>query len=101
VEWFQDSGLPNRLLIASVRSGTSWTATAASNALFLGYDWTPSWNGQCEDRLHRFGQTQMVNAWYFVSRGTVDEHVLDVLDQKTSWNNLLLNPENLVRPKGR
>jgi SNF2 family DNA or RNA helicase len=99
VEWFQDSGKPRRLLFASIRMGTSWTATAASNCIFMGYDWTPMYNGQCEDRLHRFGQTSMVNAWYMIARGTVDENVLDVLDKKTSWNNLILNPAQLLRPK--
>lgn len=98
VNWFQEKPLKNKLLIASIRAGTSWTATAASNCIFLGYDYTPMWNGQCEDRLHRFGQTTMVNAHYIVSRGTVDEHIMEILDRKTSWNNLILNPERLVRP---
>jgi SNF2 family DNA or RNA helicase len=101
VSWFQESGLPDRVLFLSIRAGTSFTVHAASNIIFMGYDWTPMWNGQCEDRLHRVGQTQMVNAWYMVCRGTVDEHVLEVLDAKTSWNNLILNPQELLRPKGR
>jgi SNF2 family DNA or RNA helicase len=98
VDWFQNKPLQNKLMIASIRAGTSWTATAASNCIFLGYDYTPMWNGQCEDRLHRFGQSTMVNAHYIVCRGTVDEHILEILDQKTSWQNLILNPEKLVRP---
>jgi SNF2 family DNA or RNA helicase len=98
VDWFQNADLKRKLLFASIRAGTSWTATAASNCIFMGYDWTPMWNGQCEDRLHRFGQTSMVNAWYVVGRGTIDEYVLEVLDKKVSWNNLILNPEKLARP---
>jgi SNF2 family DNA or RNA helicase len=99
VNWFQNSGLPDRVLFLSIRAGTSFTVTAASNIIFMGYDWTPMWNGQCEDRLHRIGQSVMVNAWYMVCRETVDEHILDVLNLKTSWNNLILNPDRLLHPR--
>lgn len=87
-----------KALLATVTLGLGWSATAANVALFLGYDWTPAINLQAEDRLHRVGQTNSVRALYFASKGTIDQHILNVLSRKTTWATLSLEPEKLLRP---
>jgi SWI/SNF-related matrix-associated actin-dependent regulator 1 of chromatin subfamily A len=56
----------------------------ASHVAFVELDWTPTKHEQCEGRLHRIGQTEHVNAWYFVATNTLDRILMDVLDAKWS-----------------
>jgi SNF2 family DNA or RNA helicase len=37
---------------------------------------------QAEDRCHRLGQTREVVAHYLDARGTVDEHVAEIIERK-------------------
>jgi SNF2 family DNA or RNA helicase len=90
-----------KILIVTVGMGTSWAATAASTCYFLGYDWAPAINEQAEGRLHRHGQVNPVLARYLVHRGTVDEHVMDILNYKTTIARLAADPEHMLRPKHR
>lgn len=98
---FQNGTHKRQALLCSVLSGQSWTATRASVAYFLGYDWVPANCHQAEDRIHRFGQTRGVRIKYFTCEDTVDEHVLSVLSQKTTWATLALEPTKLLRPNTR
>jgi SNF2 family DNA or RNA helicase len=99
VRAFEAAPGPRKVLGCSIRSSASWTAVSAQTAFFLGYDWVPAVNWQAEGRLHRHGQTGAVLAAYLVHRGTIDEHVLRVLQRKTSWEQLLLRPRALVLPE--
>ncbi len=56
----------------------------ASHVAFIELDWTPTKHEQCEGRLHRIGQTERVNSWYFVATNTLDRVVMDVLERKWS-----------------
>jgi SWI/SNF-related matrix-associated actin-dependent regulator of chromatin subfamily A-like protein 1 len=56
----------------------------ASHVAFIELDWTPTKHEQCEGRLHRIGQTNPVNSWYFVATNTLDRVVMDILDRKWS-----------------
>jgi SNF2 family DNA or RNA helicase len=89
-----------KVLISSVLMGTSWTATSATLAYFLGYDWSPANNIQAEDRLHRVGQQNATTVKYFVHRGTIDEHIMDILDGKTRIARLILDLQKMLFPKG-
>ncbi len=54
----------------------------ASHVAFVELDWTPTKHEQCEGRLHRIGQTEHVNSWYFVATNTLDRVMMDVLEAK-------------------
>ena len=81
---FQTQLFKQRILICVIRSGASFTATAAAAAYYLGYEWDFNLNGQAEDRLNRIGQTQFVNIYYAMHRGTVDMEVAARLNEKKS-----------------
>lgn len=88
----------SKVLIATVQMSTSWAATSAATCYFIGYDWAPAVNEQAEGRLHRHGQVNPVLARYFVHRGTVDEHLMDILSYKTSVARLATDPAHMLRP---
>ncbi len=54
----------------------------ASHVAFIELDWTPTKHEQCEGRLHRIGQTDHVNAWYFVATNTIDQDMMNILESK-------------------
>ena len=58
------------------------TLTRASNVCFLELEWTPAIHDQAEDRCHRLGQQDTVNASYLLAAGTVDETIATLLERK-------------------
>jgi SWI/SNF-related matrix-associated actin-dependent regulator 1 of chromatin subfamily A len=55
---------------------------AASNCAFLELDWVPTTHTQAAGRLHRPGQLNPVTAWFLVGRGTVEEGIWRLLEEK-------------------
>lgn len=90
-----------KVLLASLLMGTSWAATEATQVRFLGYDWSPANNFQAEDRPHRHGQLNAVTVGYYVHEGTIDEHIMDILDEKTTVAKLILDTHNFLLPRKR
>ncbi len=54
----------------------------ARHVVFLELDWTPTKHEQCEGRLHRIGQKDRVEAWYFIAKDSIDEAMMRRLDEK-------------------
>jgi SNF2 family DNA or RNA helicase len=81
---FQSSDRPgNQLIVCSIEvAGQGLTLTRASNVVFLELDWTPAKHDQAEDRCHRIGQRDAVNASYLLAAGTVDETISTLLERK-------------------
>ena len=73
-----------KLMIAGLRAGNvGINLTKASYVIFAELDWSPAIHRQAEDRLHRIGQKNTVFAYYLVGNGTLDEHVADILVDKS------------------
>jgi SNF2 family DNA or RNA helicase len=84
VRRFQEAdGKQAQLIVCSLAvAGQGLTLTKASNVAFLELDWTPAKHDQAEDRCHRIGQQDAVNAWYLLAAGTIDETIATLLDRK-------------------
>ncbi len=54
----------------------------ARHVVFIELDWTPTKHEQCEGRLHRIGQKDKVEAWYFTAQDTIDSAMMKRLDEK-------------------
>jgi hypothetical protein len=73
----------NELIVCSIEvAGQGITLTRASNVAFLELDWTPAKHDQAEDRCHRIGQQDAVNATYLLAADTVDETIATLLEHK-------------------
>jgi hypothetical protein len=81
---FQEpDGEENQLIICSLEvAGQGLTLTRSSNVVFLELDWTPAKHDQAEDRCHRIGQQDAVNASYLLAAGTIDETIATLLERK-------------------
>ena len=58
--------------------------------VWYGLTWSLELYLQANDRLHRQGQQQPVTIYRIVSKGTVDERILKVLDRKEKGQNGLM-----------
>ncbi|HTU85689.1 MAG TPA: DEAD/DEAH box helicase [Solirubrobacteraceae bacterium] len=81
VHAFQDGG--GQLIVCSIEvAGQGITLTRASHVAFLELDWTPAKHDQAEDRCHRIGQQDAVNATYLLAADTIDETIATLLERK-------------------
>jgi hypothetical protein len=73
----------NQLIVCSIEvAGQGLTLTRSSSVVFLELDWTPAKHDQAEDRCHRIGQKDAVNASYLLAAGTIDETISKLLEHK-------------------
>jgi SWI/SNF-related matrix-associated actin-dependent regulator 1 of chromatin subfamily A len=73
----------NQLIVCSIDvAGQGLTLTRSSNVAFLELDWTPAKHDQAEDRCHRIGQQDAVNATYLLAADTIDETIATLLERK-------------------
>jgi hypothetical protein len=82
---FQTSsgGQASQLIVCSLEvAGHGITLTRSSNVAFLELGWTPAKHDQAEDRCHRIGQQDAVNASYLLAADTIDETISTLLERK-------------------
>jgi SNF2 family DNA or RNA helicase len=73
----------SRLIVCSIEvAGQGITLTRSSSVAFLELDWTPAKHDQAEDRCHRIGQQDAVNATYLLAAATIDETIATLLERK-------------------
>jgi hypothetical protein len=73
----------NAAIVCSITSaGTAINLQTCHDVIFVEMRWTPGENDQAEDRVHRIGQNEMVNVYYCISPGTVDQYIWKVLKDK-------------------
>ena len=74
----------SKLMIAGIRAGNvGINLTRAKYVIFAELDWSPAIHRQAEDRLHRIGQKNTVFAYYLIGQGTLDDHVANILVDKS------------------
>ena len=71
------------MLCTTAKMGVGITLTAATNAIFIDSTWTKASNLQCEDRIYRVGTKKPVFIYYLWAVGTIDEHVKEIVDDKS------------------
>ena len=56
----------------------------------LGSDWNPTVDQQAMDRAHRLGQTKQVTVYRLVTRGTIEETILQRAQQKSDIHKMVI-----------
>ena len=89
---FQSPGGP-AVMLASLRAGgTGLTLTEANHVVHLDRWWNPVVENQATDRVHRIGQTRVVQVRTLVAPGTVEERIDELLEDKRELAELTLGP---------
>ena len=81
VDSFQ-RGEAELFLISLKAGGTGLNLTAADFVLHLDPWWNPAVEDQATDRAHRIGQTRPVTVYRLVAKGTIEEAILEMHEEK-------------------
>ncbi|MGG1659822.1 DEAD/DEAH box helicase [Brevibacillus sp. NRS-1366] len=86
---FQDPSLPDdergAIFILSLRAGgTGLNLTEANHVIHLDRWWNPAVENQATDRAHRIGQQRNVHVYKFISLGTIEERIDEMMERKLS-----------------
>lgn len=86
VDKFQEDETCKVIICTESASREGWTGTMANNVIFTSKPWSPSYISQCIGRAWRFGQTGgttgSINVYSLISRGTIDERIEKLLEEK-------------------
>lgn len=89
VDRFQE-GVAPLFLISLKAGGTGLNLARADTVILLDPWWNPAVEDQATDRAHRIGQTQPVTVIRLVTRGTIEEKMLEVhADKRRLFSELL------------
>lgn len=82
VDRFQTDRSVHTMIISLKAGGTGLNLTAASCVVHYDLWWNPAVEAQATDRAYRIGQRRDVLAYRFVTAGTFEERINDMLAQK-------------------
>lgn len=71
-------------LLSTRAGGLGINLTAADTVVFYDSDWNPSNDVQAMDRAHRLGQTRQVTVYRLITKGTIDERIVQLARTKKS-----------------
>jgi hypothetical protein len=94
IQAFEQDPNDNKVLLCTISLGAGFDVFSATHALFIGADWSPVNNLQAEDRLRG-----AANVYYIRHKGTIEEHVYDVVAEKKQWSDVVINPHELLYGK--
>ncbi|MFT3788140.1 MAG: DEAD/DEAH box helicase [Tepidisphaeraceae bacterium] len=90
VEQFQQEDGPPFFVLSIKAGGTGLNLTAASNVIHFDRWWNPAVENQATDRAFRIGQKKNVLVHKFVCRGTIEERIDALIDEKKTLAEELL-----------
>lgn len=93
---FQDQSLPAAkrcgiFLLSLKAGGTGLNLTAANHVFHVDRWWNPAVENQATDRAYRIGQTRNVQVHKFVTLGTLEERIDEMLERKQGINDQIMN----------
>ncbi|MCC6640547.1 MAG: DEAD/DEAH box helicase [Deltaproteobacteria bacterium] len=88
-------------LISLKAGGTGLNLTAASYVVLFDPWWNPAVEAQAIDRTHRIGQHRTVVAYRLVARGTIEERIFELQQQKAAMVRDVLGEEGFARSLSR
>jgi SNF2 family DNA or RNA helicase len=80
-----------RFLVANDKTGgygNNWTA--ATTSIYYSYDYDYNIHHQTQDRIYRIGQTERTTNVYLVTKGTVEEKMIEVLRTRKNIADMLI-----------
>lgn len=82
VERFQNNRNDQVFVLSLKAAGTGLNLTAASNVIHYDLWWNPAVEAQATDRAYRIGQHKNVQVCRFITKGTFEEKIYDMMQDK-------------------
>jgi SNF2 family DNA or RNA helicase len=89
---FQHADDPGLLAMSLKCGGVGITLTRANHVFHFDHWWNPAAALQAEDRAHRIGQKLPVYVTTLLTRGTVEERIAELLEQKRELFHQVMDP---------
>ncbi|KAK0478503.1 SNF2 family DNA-dependent ATPase [Armillaria novae-zelandiae] len=83
-------------LLSTRAGGLGINLTAADTVVFYDHDWNPSNDAQAMDRAHRLGQTRQVTVYRLITKGTIDERIIQLARVKKDVQDIVVGNKNLT-----
>ncbi|MDX8363759.1 DEAD/DEAH box helicase [Cytobacillus sp. IB215665] len=83
----------NIMILSLKAGGTGLNLTAANHVIHFDRWWNPAVENQATDRAHRIGQKRFVHVHKFISTGTLEEKIDQMLEQKQALNDQIIQTE--------
>ncbi|KAF9474476.1 hypothetical protein BDN70DRAFT_884789 [Pholiota conissans] len=83
-------------LLSTRAGGLGINLTAADTVIFYDHDWNPSNDAQAMDRAHRLGQTRQVTVYRLITRGTIDERIVQLARVKKDVQDIVVGNKNFT-----
>ena len=77
VDEFNSNSSIHCFLISTKAGGTGLNLTGADTVVFYDHDWNPANDLQAQDRAYRIGQTKPVTVYKLISKGTIEEKIIE------------------------
>jgi len=90
VRRFQSNDGPPVFLLSLKAGGTGLNLTAANHVIHLDRWWNPAVENQATDRAFRIGQKRSVQVRKFICRGTLEERIDAMIEEKASLANMVV-----------
>lgn len=95
IERFQNDSLPDNercsIFVLSLKAGgTGLNLTAANHVFHYDRWWNPAVENQATDRAFRIGQTKDVQVHKFISLGTIEERIDEMIESKLELTNQIV-----------
>ncbi|KAJ7597201.1 SNF2 family DNA-dependent ATPase [Mycena floridula] len=83
-------------LLSTRAGGLGINLTAADTVVFYDHDWNPSNDAQAMDRAHRLGQTRQVTVYRLITRGTIDERIVELARVKKDVQDIVVGSKTFT-----
>ncbi|MDR2813684.1 MAG: DEAD/DEAH box helicase [Prevotellaceae bacterium] len=90
VDTFQLSGDDKLFILSLKAAGTGLNLTAANHVIHYDLWWNPAVEAQATDRAYRIGQKNNVMVHRFITKGTFEEHINEMIQRKKELVNLTI-----------
>ena len=96
VRQFQNDS-SKKVMIGTIGAlGTGLTLTSANNVIFIDEPWNMALREQAEDRAHRIGQNKSVNIYFLLTKGTIDERIHTIVEEKGEISDYIVDKEETI-----
>jgi SNF2 family DNA or RNA helicase len=82
-------------LLSTKAAGTGLNLVGADTVIFYDHDWNPANDNQAMDRAYRIGQTRNVTVYRLISKGTIEEKILERQKQKQTLADVVIGRDEL------
>ncbi|HMD99300.1 MAG TPA: C-terminal helicase domain-containing protein, partial [Terriglobia bacterium] len=78
------------MLLSTRAGGLGLNLTGADTVIFYDHDWNPTNDEQAQDRAYRIGQTRKVTVYRLITKGTIEEKILELQKRKRALAQALI-----------